>query len=84
MLFKDLLERQGIECPKWIAGTLLGDEWQTSIYQLEAGIHTWTVDNEFQHLKITWDDLEYKFEGLDDKGNKIYTEVRRKDGGFVT
>lgn len=82
-LLKELFEKQGLTCPEWL-DVILDQEWEDCEYSIKDDVHTWTVDNPFQHLKITWDGKEYRFEGFDDQGELIFTEVRNKETMMIT
>lgn len=83
IMLKDLFKKENIPYPEWLVDIRLDDEWKDSKYENTSDGHVWIVDNEIQHLKITITSDEYRFEGFDDQGIVIFTEIYTEDSHMI-
>ena len=71
MFIEELFKKQRIQCPEWLKGTFLEDEWEDSEYSSDDKIHIWTFKNPIKHLKICFDGTTYTFNAIRDNEHII-------------
>ena len=59
MLLDELFNLNDIECPNWLKGKFLEDDWKDSEYSLEENIHKWVLKTPMKHLQLTFTGEEY-------------------------
>lgn len=78
MFLEELFKKYDVQCPEWLKGVFLEDEWLESKYSLEDKTHTWTFKNPLKHLKICFDGENYIFSTIND-GEFFILEQRTED-----
>ena len=59
MLLEDLFLKYDVECPDWLRGKFLEDEWEDSQYSLDGNTHKWTLITPMKHLELCFNGAEY-------------------------
>lgn len=83
MLLEELFKQYDVECPEWLEGRFLDDEWEESQYSKEGITHKWTLKNIFQNASITFDGTEYHFIAYDEEGEELFDNVSTEEYEIV-
>ena len=86
MWLKVLFERDNIDCPDWLLSEQVKDDLLDSEYSNDDGIHVWTLKNEDDNLKLTFDGEEYVFSAFHEEYDDLllFKKVLTEDYGLTT
>ena len=85
MLLKELFERDGVECPEWLSNELLEDGWKESVYANRGRYHVWTLKNQLQNSRISFDGKKYHFKAFDeDEKILLFEQIITKEFELIT
>lgn len=59
MLVEELFKKHDVECPEWLKGKFLEDDWNDSEYSSEGNSHKWVLKTPMKHLELLFTGEEY-------------------------